>query len=186
VVCGDQILDRLGEFPRERGAVLRRSKMDFGVEGKGRDLLLGLTCHPHQLGDHLLGTDVNGNDVLSRLIYGGRASLTVGIAVNVIGLVVGGTLGALAPYLGGKADTLIMRGLDVVIAFPSLVLVIVLVIVGSAWIFQRRLIYLPARDRVPPAHEVIQGARDVTLQTRDGLAQVAPREAGMDGREHPW
>jgi peptide/nickel transport system permease protein len=75
---------------------------------------------------HPLGTDVNGNDVLSRLIYGGRASLTVGVAVNVIGLVIGGTLGALAPYLGGKADTLIMRGLDVVIAFPSLVLVIVL------------------------------------------------------------
>ncbi|MBB4931245.1 peptide/nickel transport system permease protein [Lipingzhangella halophila] len=75
---------------------------------------------------HLLGTDVNGNDVLSRLIHGGRSSLTVGVIVNIIGLAVGGTLGAIAPYLGGRADTLIMRALDVLIAFPSLVLVIVL------------------------------------------------------------
>lgn len=75
---------------------------------------------------HPLGTDVNGNDVLSRLIHGGQASLTVGIAVNVIGLVVGGSVGAVSGYLGGKSDTAIMRVLDVLIAFPSLVLVIVL------------------------------------------------------------
>ncbi|UUT34883.1 ABC transporter permease [Microbacterium elymi] len=73
---------------------------------------------------HPLGTDVNGNDVLSRLIYGGRASLTVAIATNAIGLVVGGLIGALSGYLGGRPDTFIMRALDVLIAFPSLVLTI--------------------------------------------------------------
>lgn len=73
---------------------------------------------------HLLGTDVNGNDVLSRLIYGGRASLTVAIVTNLIGLVVGGVVGALSGYLGGTADMVIMRVLDVLIAFPSLVLTI--------------------------------------------------------------
>lgn len=73
---------------------------------------------------HPLGTDLNGNDVLSRLIYGGRASLSVAIAVNAIGLVIGGVVGALSGYLGGKADTVIMRVLDVLIAFPSLVLTI--------------------------------------------------------------
>ncbi|GAA1804901.1 ABC transporter permease [Nesterenkonia flava] len=75
---------------------------------------------------HPLGTDVNGNDVLSRLIHGGQASLTVGIVVNAIGLVVGGSVGAVSAYLGGKSDTVIMRVLDVLIAFPSLVLMIVL------------------------------------------------------------
>lgn len=75
---------------------------------------------------HLLGTDVNGNDVLSRLIHGGQASLTVGIAVNAIGLLVGGSIGAVSGYLGGRSDTVIMRVLDVLIAFPSLVLMIVL------------------------------------------------------------
>lgn len=73
---------------------------------------------------HPLGTDVNGNDVLSRLIYGGRTSLTVAIAVNLIGTVLGGIIGAIAGYLGGKTDTIIMRALDVLIAFPSLVLTI--------------------------------------------------------------
>ncbi|GAA3214749.1 ABC transporter permease [Microbacterium terregens] len=73
---------------------------------------------------HPLGTDVNGNDVLSRLIYGGRASLMIAIAVNAIGLIVGGVVGAISGFLGGKIDTLIMRGLDVLIAFPSLVLTI--------------------------------------------------------------
>ncbi|NDL56485.1 ABC transporter permease [Phytoactinopolyspora mesophila] len=75
---------------------------------------------------HVLGTDVNGNDVLSRLIHGGRSSLLVGIVVNIIGLTIGGTAGAISAYLGGKADAIIMRALDVLIAFPSLVLVIVL------------------------------------------------------------
>ncbi|MGO1769910.1 MAG: ABC transporter permease [Microbacterium sp.] len=73
---------------------------------------------------HVLGTDVNGNDVLSRLLHGGRASLIVAISVNLIGIVVGGSLGALSGYLGGRADTVIMRILDVLIAFPSLVLTI--------------------------------------------------------------
>lgn len=75
---------------------------------------------------HPLGTDVNGNDVLSRLIHGGQASLTVGIVVNAVGLLIGGSVGAVSAYLGGKSDTAIMRVLDVLIAFPSLVLMIVL------------------------------------------------------------
>ncbi|MEV5408195.1 ABC transporter permease [Thermopolyspora sp. NPDC052614] len=71
---------------------------------------------------HLLGTDPNGNDILSRILHGGRASLIVTISVNVIGLALGGLLGALSAYIGGAVDTVIMRLLDVLIAFPSLVL----------------------------------------------------------------
>ena len=71
---------------------------------------------------HLLGTDTVGNDVLSRLLYGGRASLETALAVNLIGLFLGGTIGALAGYLGGAVDAVAMRVLDVLIAFPALVL----------------------------------------------------------------
>jgi peptide/nickel transport system permease protein len=71
---------------------------------------------------HPFGTDQVGNDTLSRLLHGGRASLEIAIAVNLIGIVVGGSLGALAAYFGGKIDPIIMRLLDVLIAFPSLVL----------------------------------------------------------------
>jgi peptide/nickel transport system permease protein len=71
---------------------------------------------------HLLGTDPNGNDVLSRLLYGGRSSLLIAVSVNLIGLIVGGGLGALSGYLSGAFDTVIMRLFDMLIAFPSLVL----------------------------------------------------------------
>jgi peptide/nickel transport system permease protein len=71
---------------------------------------------------HLLGTDPNGNDILSRVLNGGQSSLVIALAVNVLGLLVGGTLGALSGFVGGRTDMVIMRLLDVLIAFPSLVL----------------------------------------------------------------
>ena len=71
---------------------------------------------------HLLGTDPVGNDILSRILYGGQVSIEVALAVNTIGLVIGGGLGAVAGYCGGVVDTIIMRLVDVLIAFPFLVL----------------------------------------------------------------
>ncbi|MCU1637763.1 MAG: transporter permease [Microbacteriaceae bacterium] len=75
---------------------------------------------------HPLGTDTDGNDVLARLIHGGRSSLFVAITVNSIGLIVGGLIGAVSAYAGGVTDAIIMRALDILIAFPSLVLIIVI------------------------------------------------------------
>jgi peptide/nickel transport system permease protein len=71
---------------------------------------------------HLLGTDADGNDILSRLLYGGRVSLEVGAATQVIGLVVGGLIGMLAGFSRGLLAAALMRALDILIAFPSLVL----------------------------------------------------------------
>lgn len=71
---------------------------------------------------HFLGTDPVGNDIFSRILYGGQVSFEVMLAVNAIGLVIGGGLGAIAGYFGGAVDTIIMRVLDVLIAFPFLVL----------------------------------------------------------------
>jgi len=73
---------------------------------------------------HILGTDLVGNDVMSRILYGGRVSFEVAAAVQAIGLVVGGLIGLVAAYRGGWTDAVLMRILDVFIAFPSLVLVI--------------------------------------------------------------
>lgn len=73
---------------------------------------------------HPLGTDPNGNDILARILYGGRNSLIVAVLVNALGLAVGGTFGALSAYAGGWADTAVMRVFDVLIAFPSLVLIV--------------------------------------------------------------
>ena len=71
---------------------------------------------------HILGTDPVGNDVLSRILYGGRVSLEVGFGVAALGLVVGGSVGVLAGFWAGAFDAVVMRVLDVLIAFPSLAL----------------------------------------------------------------
>jgi peptide/nickel transport system permease protein len=73
---------------------------------------------------HFLGTDGNGNDILARILYGGRNSLIVAVSVTLIGMAIGGSFGALSAYAGGATDTWIMRVFDVLIAFPALVLII--------------------------------------------------------------
>lgn len=75
---------------------------------------------------HLLGTDDLGRDLLVRLIYGARISLTVGVVVQVVIIAIGVPLGLLAGYYGGKVDTLIMRAVDVLYAMPSLLFVIII------------------------------------------------------------
>ncbi len=75
----------------------------------------------------LLGTDAVGRDMLSRLIYGSRYSLLVGCVVVSISLIAGVLLGLVAGFVGGKLDTVIMRIMDIVLAFPSLLLGLVLV-----------------------------------------------------------
>ena len=77
--------------------------------------------------DFLLGTDAVGRDILSRLIHGARYSLFIGCVVVSLSLIVGIFLGLTAGFLGGRADTLIMRLMDIVLAFPSLLLALVLV-----------------------------------------------------------
>src|SRR6201989_2359021 len=71
-----------------------------------------------------LGTDELGRDMLSRLIYGGRLSLIVGILPVILAFVIGTSLGLVAGYVGGKLNTAIMRTVDVFYAFPSVLLAI--------------------------------------------------------------
>lgn len=71
---------------------------------------------------HPLGTDLLGRDVLSRLLYGARVSLTIGAVVVGSASVIGSTLGVLAGYFGGKIDTLVSRLTDVVLVFPGIIL----------------------------------------------------------------
>jgi ABC-type dipeptide/oligopeptide/nickel transport system permease subunit len=76
---------------------------------------------------HLLGRDELGRDVLSRLIYGARISLTVGLITVVIGAGIGVPLGAVSGYFGGRTDLVIQRLIDIMLAFPAMLLAIVLV-----------------------------------------------------------
>ena len=75
---------------------------------------------------HLLGTDEGGRDVFTRLLYGARVSLLIGIVPTLLSMAIGAALGILAGFAGGKTDTVIMRIADVMLAFPSILLAMVL------------------------------------------------------------
>jgi peptide/nickel transport system permease protein len=76
---------------------------------------------------HLMGTDEFGRDIFSRIIWGAQASLEAGLVAATIALVIGVLCGMLAAFYGGRADSVIMRGMDVVLAFPYILLAIAVV-----------------------------------------------------------
>jgi ABC-type dipeptide/oligopeptide/nickel transport system permease subunit len=82
---------------------------------------------PGALERHALGTDEFGRDLLSRIIWGARISLQVGLASVVFGFVLGVPLGILAGYQGGRVETGVMRGADMLMAFPTLLLALIIV-----------------------------------------------------------
>ena len=75
---------------------------------------------------HILGTDEVGRDVFTRLLYGARISLMVGIVPTIISMIIGALLGIIAGFVGGKADAVIMRLADIMLAFPSMLLAMVI------------------------------------------------------------
>ncbi len=85
--------------------------------------------------DYPLGTDEIGRDYLSRLIYGARTSMTVGITIQLIALLIGVPLGGLAGYMGGKVDFVITRIIDIMTAFPGLIFAILVISLlgGGMW-----------------------------------------------------
>jgi peptide/nickel transport system permease protein len=145
----------------------------FGTVGKptGGDIL-NSNIRPFRSG-HLFGTDPVGNDIWSRLLYGGRSSIEIAVAVQLIGLVLGGSLGALAAYWGGIIDTIVMRVLDVLIAFPALVLALAIAesLGPSMWhtILALSFFSVPAFARI---------SRAATLRLRERTFILAARLSG--------
>ncbi len=135
---------------------------------------------------HLLGTDFDGRDMLSRLLFGGRVSLIIGFSSMVTAIVFGTVLGSLAGYFGGWVDNVIMRLTDVVLSFPLYlllfvlssfiagaqggqnILMIVLIIVAVSWTYIARLVRgeflaLKEREFVQAAHAVGASSRRIIL-----------------------
>lgn len=86
--------------------------------------------------EHFLGTDEVGRDYLSRLLYGARTSLFVGIAVQMIAVGIGVPLGSIAGYLGGRTDFVVTRVIDVMSAFPGLLFAILIISLWGGGMFK--------------------------------------------------
>jgi peptide/nickel transport system permease protein len=123
--------------------------------------------------EHWLGNDQLGRDELSRLIYGGRISLTVGLLAPVIGVTIGGALGMLAGYFRGRLETFVVGGVDVLLAFPPLVFALALTTYLGQSVLNITLVIgilgIPAFTRV---------ARAVTLSLSEREFVTAARALG--------
>jgi peptide/nickel transport system permease protein len=122
---------------------------------------------------HPLGTDQTGRDMLSRLIYGGRLSLFMGVMPVVNALVIGGLLGVIAGYVGGAVNMAIMRTMDIFYAFPSVLLAIAIsgalgAGIGNA-ILSLSVVFIPPIARV---------AETITTQVRSLDYVEAARASG--------
>jgi oligopeptide transport system permease protein len=136
---------------------------------------------------HIMGTDKYGRDVFSRLIYGGRVSIAVGVFCSLVIMIFGLAFGVVSGYLGGRVDTLMMRFVDILYAFPFLLFIILLmVILGStagfaairnmvlgiglvSWMSMSRLVrgqFLSLREKEFVEAARMIGARDVAIIAR--------------------
>jgi dipeptide transport system permease protein len=118
----------------------------------------------------LLGTDAVGRDILSRLIYGTRFSLFIGVIVTTLSLVGGIILGVFAGYFRGWVDTVIMRLMDIILAFPSLLLALVLVAVLGPGLINAMiaiaLVFQPHFVRLTRAAVMSEKTRDYVVAAK--------------------
>jgi peptide/nickel transport system permease protein len=146
------------------------AQYDPNKQGLGRTLAAPSTAHP-------AGLDKLGRDELSRVIYGARISLFTGVVSVIIGLTLGGLIGALAGGIGGKVDTVLMRVVDVLLAIPGILLAIGIV----AWLGQGlpQIMLAVAVSNAPIFARLLRGS---LLALRETDYVIAARSLGATGR----
>ncbi len=123
--------------------------------------------------DFLLGTDYFGRDILSRLFYGARISLLIGLLSITVAIVVGSFIGVVAGYFGGRVDLVLMQTMDILLAFPSLILGLIIVAMLGPSI--TNLVIAIALTAVPPFARI---ARSPTLIIKEREFIEAGRSLG--------
>lgn len=123
-----------------------------------------------------LGTDAIGRDILSRLLFGARLSLVIGIAVVALAIVVGIVLGLIAGYFKGIADIAIMRLMDILMTMPSLLLAIVIVAILGPGLMNAMLavaiVVLPHYVRITRAAVIAEASKDYVVAAQVSGAQT--------------
>lgn len=118
----------------------------------------------------LLGTDGLGRDMLARVMAGARVSLTVGVGAVAVGLVVGGMIGVIAGYARGSVDTLVVAGIDVMLAFPSIVVLLALASVLDQSVMNITVVVgvlsIPIYARVARANTLMVAGREYVMAAR--------------------
>jgi ABC-type dipeptide/oligopeptide/nickel transport system permease subunit len=122
---------------------------------------------------HILGTDEQGRDEWTRIVYGARTSLTVGLGAAIIGTVIGTVLGLISGYIGGLSEMIIQRLMDAVMALPAIILLMVLRIVLAPSV--RNVTLVIAIFVIPSAARVVHGA---VLSTKEQVYIEAARSVG--------
>ena len=120
--------------------------------------------------EHLMGTDVIGRDMLSLVIYGARISLLVGVFAVSLAIIVGATLGAIAGFAGGTVDNVIMRIMDIMIAFPTILLALVIVVILGPGLFNAMvavgIVAIPAFARITRASVLGESGKEYVMAAR--------------------
>ena len=127
---------------------------------------------------HWLGTDINSRDMLARIIYGARVSLAVAVTSVVFGVVVGGLLGSFVGFVRGKREAVVMASIDIILAFPGLVLLLTVVtLLGSR---DLRVISLVVGFLSIPVYTSVARANALAISQREFV--VAARAMGTKDR----
>jgi peptide/nickel transport system permease protein len=142
---------------------------------RAQDLtLLAHGCCPGPSGHHLLGVDQLGRDELSRLIFGARFSLLIGVVAVSVGLATGMVLGSIAGYFGGVVDSVVMRLMDIMLSIPGLLLAIGIVAMLGPGLFQ--IMIAVGVANVPIFARLLRGS---ILSQRESDYVLAARAVGV-------
>ncbi len=131
--------------------------------------------------EHLMGTDDLGRDLLSLILYGSRISIRVGVFAVGFAIIIGATIGAISGFIGGIVDSIIMRIMDIMLAFPTILLALVIVAVIGPGLFNAMLavgiVSIPSYARI---------ARSTVISEKNNDYVLAARASGVRSNRILW